>query len=185
MSKKSRQKPVSNKVLIAPVAVFICILLFTVIIISHAGLVFFNVLFGRPIYGVIITYDLQPYYYTGKMLVKVGFNFNLTLSKQPIETILHRDNVQVVGQNPQLDVNALNFELQVPIHIYTGRPQAQTPLYDNTFIFNDNKLRQITVYLLDFDVLQHQEVYVEIKGKCTINGEVISYESGEVLKVGV
>jgi hypothetical protein len=183
MSKKSRQKP-SNKVLIAPVAVFISILLFTVLLIGHAGLVFFNVLFGRPIYGVIITYDLQPYYY-GKMLVKMGFTFNLTLSDQPIETILYRDDIQVVGQNPQLDVSALNFELRIPIHIYTGRPQAQIPLYDNTFIFNDNKLRQITVYLLDFDVLQHQEVYVEIKGTCTINDEVVPYESGEMLTVGI
>jgi hypothetical protein len=174
-----------NKVLLAPAAVFIAVLLFAVIIINHAGLVFFNVLFGRQVYGVTATYDLTSYYYGGKTLVKVTFTFNLTIARQPLETIYRRDVVAVIGTSSKLDVNALTFTLNIPLHVYTGQPQQQIPLYDNTFTFHDNKLRQITVWLLDFDPAQHKEVFVEIKGTYTINGEDLTYESGAVLKVGI
>jgi len=184
--KPKTERPVSNKVVAIPVITFFGILLFAIIIVTPYGLVLFNLLLGRPVYGVVMTYDLTPYYYSGQVLVKVNFIFNLTISNQPIDTILyHRASIEVVGQNTQLDVNPLNFQFNIPTHIYTGQPQNQISLYDYTFTFNDNKLRRITVYLLDFDASVRKEVFVDIQGSYTINGQTLSYQTGAVLKVDI
>jgi hypothetical protein len=182
------QSHASNKVLIFPVAMFLGVVLFSVVIVNNLGLIVFNVMFGRPVYAVDMTYNFEPYYYSGQTLVKVSFNFQLTRPKQPIETILHQTVVQVVGQQTQLDVSSATFQFNIPVHIYTGQPQSQIKLYDGTFTYNDNKLREITIYLPNFDPTgkpNQEQVFVEIHGSYELNGQTYNYDAGAVLKIGM
>lgn len=182
------QPHASNKVLIAPVVAFLGVVLFTLVIINNFGLVLFNVMFGRPVYAVDMTYDFAPYYYSGETLIKVTFSFQLIKPKQPIDTILRQTLIQVVGQQSQLDVSPGRFQFNIPVHIYTGQPQSQIGLFDATFTYNDNKLREITVYLPSFDPTgqpNQQQVFVEIHGSYELNGQTYSYDAGAVLKIGM
>lgn len=182
----SRPPRAPDKVLLVPVAVFIVVVLFALVIINNFGLILFNVMFGRPVYAVDMTYNFTPYYYNGQTLIKVEFNFQLVKPKQPIETILHSTSITVIGQATQLDVNGLNFRFNIPVHIYTGQPQSQIGLYDTTFTYNDNLLRDITIYLPQFNPSgssSQQQLFVEIHGSYELNGQTYNYDAGAALKV--
>jgi hypothetical protein len=179
----------SNKVLIAPALLLIGIALFTMVILTDAGLVLFNVVFGRPVYAVEMTYAFNPYYESGQTLIKVTFNFQLVKPKESIETALSEYAVQVVGQEMQLDVSQPgSFQFNIPVHIYTGQPQSQIGLYDRTFTYTDNNLRQITIYLPNFDPAgqpDQQQLFVEIRGSYTLNSQQYTYDAGGTLKVAM
>ena len=150
------------------VCLFLIVLAVGLVMLGEVGLRFFNILFGWDAYALEIYCQPRPDYAAGK-IIGVGFNFDIRLirEKVAVEALLTSCHVkELSGENL-----AVSWKLHVFVYALN-----RVRLCDRTFAFDTLNPRLIIVYLRNIPA-EARQVYVEIDGSYTLNGEEITFSN--------
>jgi len=149
-------------------ALFIVILAVGLVMIGDFGLRFFNLLFGWDSYALDIYCSPKPDWNMGR-IVGVGFSFDIHLVKErvAVEALLSGCRVkELSGENL-----AVPWKLHVYVYVLN-----RVKLLDRWFTFDNLNPKLLTIYLRNIPT-EARQVYVEIEGSYTLNGEEIAFSN--------
>ena len=157
-----------KRLVIYAVALFLAILVLGVLMLGDFGLLFFNLLFGRRTYAIDI-YCVPKADFSGGKLSSVSFSFDIRLIKEGIavEALLTGYRVK--------ELNGENLAVPWRLHVFVY-VMNRVKLFDGWITFDDLNPKLVTIYLRNLP-LEARQVYVEIEGSYTLNGEEIAFSN--------
>jgi len=157
-----------KRLVIYAVALFLVILTVGLAMIGDFGLSFFNLIFGWDTLAVSVRCEPRPDFNMGR-IVGVGFSFDIKMVKErvAVEALLSGCRVkELSGENL-----AVPWKLHVFVYVLN-----RVKLFDGWFTFDNLNPKLLTIYLRNIPA-EARQVYVEIDGCYTLNGEEIAFSN--------